>query len=121
MRLRPFRTTDRSDPRSTRRAIAFRLSPVSSAASVIVYVRKLSSLGRRLCRTRRGRATRGVPRGSHTGVAARGKGYPAGCPAAEIAPERGQIRAEGDVGVRPGVEDVSRLVLEQSRGVAQPG
>jgi hypothetical protein len=36
MRRRPFRTTERSDPRSTRRAIAFRLTPVSSAASLIV-------------------------------------------------------------------------------------
>ena len=44
MRRRPLRTTERSDPRSTRRAIAFRLRPVSSAASVIVYVRNPSSL-----------------------------------------------------------------------------
>ena len=47
----PERSTERTDPRSTRRAIAFRLSPVTSAASVMVKFRFRCQLSLAYART----------------------------------------------------------------------
>ena len=128
MRRRPFRTTERSEPRSTRRAIAFRLSPVRSAASVMVYVRK-SSLESRVpvpgpgfCRTAPGSAKEEVPRGCHSGVSRRGRRGRSGYPAAGHGPERERYRPRTGFWA-PRRPDSARPALGwgQSRGVAQPG
>ena len=102
MRRRPFRTTERSEPRSTRRAIAFRLSPVRSAASVMVYVRKVSLESRYpvpgpgFCRTAAGCGKQNVPRGCHNGVSEGADGGRSGYPAAGNGPESGDFLPGGD-------------------------
>jgi hypothetical protein len=102
MRRRPFRTTERSEPRSTRRAIAFRLRPVRSAASVMVYVRKVSLESRYpvpgpgFCRTPAGCGKQDVPRGCHNGVSERGRRGRSGYPAAGSGPEIRRFVSGGD-------------------------
>ena len=89
MRRRPLRTTERSDPRSTRREIAFRLMPVRSAASVMVYVRTPSPLERRIL-PNLGRSGNLVPsRGLPAGVAQRGKRGPRRVPRHRRGPRPG--------------------------------
>ena len=127
MRRRPFRMTERSEPRSTRRAIAFRLRPVRSAASLMVYVRKVSLESRYpvpgtgFCRTPPGTGKEDVPRGCHKGVPGRGRRGRSGYPAAGTAPKRAISTPRGIPGFRGPGPCRAALGWGQSRGVAQPG
>jgi len=96
---RPLRTSERSEPRSIRRAIAFRLSPVRSAASAIVYVRlTLKPLGEMRCSAWFAVPARRIYRGRtghHTGL-------PGGDPRCSARqPDRSRACGGGAPGVAP--------------------